>query len=140
MIPYLIFAVIIAAIASAGVVYSNSRKRAAREKFEAQFPPDAIELDPIADAPLMGEHYWMRIELFDLLQKGYVRLEDDQIKCTGKAQGENLSEVQQLMLIALQPAEDEDGMVGGELLGEIATNPLVAEKCRVFKEWLGLPR
>ena len=128
MVPYLIFAVIIAAVATAGVVYSHYQKRSVRKQFEAQFPSAPIVLDPVGDAPLMGEHYWLRLELFDLLQKEYVGLDGEEIKSMGKKGREGISETQHLMLLALSKKGGKHAIVGGELLRTIASNPVVAEK------------
>ncbi len=98
-----------------------------REQYKAKFSTDPIVLDPIEDAALMGQQYCVRMELFDLLQKGYVEQKTDKIKLTDlpKKSGD-ISVIQEKMLDELK-GEDE-GMRGGQLLGKSAVSILAEGK------------
>ena len=68
----LIISIIISVSLSAYWIHQHSQKKKERVQFEERFSDEPVELDPIEDAVLTGPHHWARLELFDLMQKGYV--------------------------------------------------------------------
>ena len=97
MVSPLIPVCVVAALFSIWAVARYFLVKSGCAKYEAQFSPEPVELDPVGDAALMGTHYWARMELFDLLQKGIVKQEEDKIKRTPKTPGP-LSRIQKQIL------------------------------------------
>jgi uncharacterized protein (TIGR04222 family) len=108
-------------------IQKDAALSAAREQYKAKFSADPIVLDPIEDAALMGQQYCVRMELFDLLQKGYVKQKTDKIKLTdiSKKSGD-ISAIQKKMLDELK--DESDGMRGGQLLGQSEVSKLAERK------------
>ena len=69
----LIISVIISVACSVYLIKQNSRRKEPLVLYEKRFSLDPVELDPIEDAALMGAHHLVRMEFFDLIQKGYVQ-------------------------------------------------------------------
>ena len=108
-------------------IQKDAALSAAREQYKAKFSADPIVLDPIEDAALMGQQYCVRMELFDLLQKGYVKQKTDKIKLTDLPRKPgDISAIQGKMLDELKG--ESDGMRGGQLLGKSGVSTLAERK------------
>ena len=126
-------------------VTRHRKQKEQKEQFDKRFSPEPVELDPIEDAALMGPHHWVRMELFSLVQKGYVEtttregrrgstIEGFKLGSRSTSTDSTLSPVQKKILSQFKELDTEnEGVGGGAILAEVEEWEEVAPRMREKK-------